>query len=93
MDPAQVGLWAGAVLGVAGVARLAVGVFVKAVGLAIGEQIEGLRDRLDQDEEFWTRRLAALEDRLARIDAELRPNGGASLRDTVDRLEARLCRE
>ncbi|WP_411129923.1 hypothetical protein [Streptomyces sp. x-19] len=34
-------------------------------------------------------RLGAIEDRLARVEHELHPNSGASLRDAVDRVDER----
>ncbi|MFE5737447.1 hypothetical protein [Streptomyces celluloflavus] len=34
-------------------------------------------------------RLGAIEDRLARVEHELHPNSGASLRDAVDRVDQR----
>lgn len=83
----MVAAWAGAILAVAGVVRLAVGLFVKAVHAALAEQVGGMRDSLESLEDWWVDRLEQIEDRLDRIDRELRPNGGASLRDTVDRLE------
>lgn len=87
MDPVQIGGWAAAILGVAGVVRLAVSLFVKAVEAALETTLESIRGDLDDLEEWWVERLATIEDRLNGIDRELRPNGGASLRDSVDRLE------
>ncbi|UUN29418.1 hypothetical protein [Streptomyces sp. FIT100] len=37
-------------------------------------------------------RLGAIEDRLAAVEHELHPNSGASLRDAVDRVDARTRR-
>ncbi|MEU2660196.1 hypothetical protein ABZ615_33370 [Streptomyces sp. NPDC007325] len=34
-------------------------------------------------------RIGALDDRVAAIEHELHPNSGSSLRDTVDRVDAR----
>jgi hypothetical protein len=34
--------------------------------------------------------LAEVEQRLARVEEQLHPNGGGSLRDAVDRVDARL---
>jgi hypothetical protein len=35
-------------------------------------------------------RLGAIEDRLASVEHELRPNSGSSMRDAIDRVDARL---
>ena len=88
MDPlVMVGAWAGAILGVAGVTRLAIALFVRAVEAALDTTLESIRQDLEGMEDWWVERLEKIEDRLDGIDRELRPNGGASLRDTVDRLE------
>lgn len=88
MDPLlMVGGWAAAILGVAGVVRLGITLFVKAVRAALDETLGSLRGDLESMEDWWVERLEKIEDRLDGIDRELRPNGGASLRDTVDRLE------
>lgn len=83
----MIGGWAAAILGVAGVVRLAITLFVKAVRAALDETLGFLRADLESMEDWWVERLEKIEDRLDGIDRELRPNGGASLRDTVDRLE------
>lgn len=83
----MVGAWAAAILGVAGVGRLAIALFVKAVEAALDQTLGSIRGDLESMEDWWVERLEKIEDRLDGIDRELRPNGGASLRDTVDRLE------
>ena len=88
MDPVlMVGAWAGAIAAVITAGRLVVHLFVKAVRAALHEQTVRLRNDLDSMENWWVERLTTIEDRLDSIDRELRPNGGSSLRDTVDRLE------
>lgn len=87
MDPALVGGWAAAILAVAGVVRLGITLFAKAVRAALDETLESLRGDLDDLEDWWVERLGTIEDHLTAIDRELRPNGGTSLRDSVDRLE------
>jgi len=88
MDPLlMVGGWATAIAATIGAGHLIVRLFVKAVRAALFEQTQGFKDDLETLEEWWVERLEQIEDRLDRIDRELRPNGGASLRDTVDRLE------
>lgn len=83
----MVGVWAGAILAVAGVVRLGISLFVRAVEAALDATLESIRLDLESMEDWWVDRLEKIEDRLDGIDRELRPNGGASLRDTVDRLE------
>lgn len=48
----------------------------------------GVMERLDGIER-QTQHIPELEQRLARIEHEMRPNSGASLRDAVDRLDVR----
>lgn len=83
----MVGAWAAAVTAVIAAGHAIVRLFVKAVQAALHEQVGGMRDSLETLEEWWVERLEQIEDRLDAIDRELRPNGGTSLRDTVDRLE------
>lgn len=88
MDPVlMIGGWAAAILGIAAVIRLGISLFVKAVQAALDDTLSAIRGDLDDLEDWWVERLRSIEDRLNGIDRELRPNGGASLRDTVDRLE------
>lgn len=45
---------------------------------------------IEKQLEQGTEKFSAIEDKLDRIDYELRPNSGLSLRDAVNRIERRL---
>ncbi|MGK5529373.1 hypothetical protein [Streptomyces sp. URMC 129] len=112
MTPDRVGVWAGAVLGLAGVSTL---LWRAGRGLArliarvdevvddwrgsperpgvparpgVLERIAGIEERMCQ----LLDRVARVESQAAAIEHELHPNGGSSLRDAVNRVDARTAR-
>ena len=86
----MVGAWAGAVIATVGAGRLLVAAFVRAVRATVGDEFRKVwRELADQDEWFH----AELREVRAAVDEvreQFRPNGGSSLRDSVDRLEQML---
>lgn len=91
MDPvAMVGMWAGAILAAVGVARLAITGFSKAVRATVGDEFRKVwRELADQDEWFHAE-LRDLRAAVSEVQEQFRPNGGGSLRDSIDRLEQML---
>lgn len=91
MDPlAMVGVWAGTIIAVAGVVRLAITGFTKAVRVTVGDEFRKVWSELaDQDEWFHTE-LRDLRTAVSDVQEQFRPNGGGSLRDSIDRLEKML---
>ena len=91
MDPlAMVGVWAGTIIAVAGVVRLAITAFTKAVRVTVGDEFRKVWSELaDQDEWFHTE-LRDLRTAVSDVQEQFRPNGGGSLRDSIDRLEQML---
>ena len=91
MDPvAMVGMWAGAVLATVGVIRLIVTAFTKAVSVTVADEFRKVwRELADQDEWFHAE-LREVRSGLDEVREQFRPNGGGSLRDSIDRLELML---
>ena len=91
MDPVQmVGIWAGAVVATAAAARLLVTAFTKAVKATVGDEFRKVwRELADQDEWFHAE-LREVRSGLDEVREQFRPNGGGSLRDSIDRLELML---
>jgi len=88
MDPVlMVGAWSGAVLAVAGLLRLSVKLGVRAVRGAVKEELGRLWKELDSQDDYFHGELSELRAEVRSLRAEFRPNGGGSLRDSVDRLE------
>ena len=88
MDPvAMVGVWAGAILGVAAVGRLAVSAFTKAVRATVGDEFRKVWGELNDQDEWFHAELREVKAGLNEVREQFRPNGGSSLRDSVDRLE------
>jgi hypothetical protein len=89
----QAGAVSGAVLAMAGLAALAWKGFIAAVEGAIGTRIDRVvQHQYEQDSDFnemigeMTVRLAAIEQCLRDVRAQVFPNSGSSLRDRVDDL-------
>lgn len=89
------GMVAAAVLSIAGASRLVYGFFTKAVKHAIRD----VHGDLEAWDEFLTHQFASVSDRIAKvegavssIESQLKPNGGSSARDVLDRIE-RILRE
>lgn len=55
-------------------------------------RIAEFHERLDQQDRQFDSRLALQDERLRAIHGELRPNGGTSLRDAVDRMAVEMAR-
>lgn len=85
--------WASIIGAAAGVTGVAV-----AVAAAVGRPLRRLSRQNDEFRLDWYGEQArpgraavpGVPERLTRIEAELKPNGGGSLRDAVNRLEHRL---
>jgi hypothetical protein len=88
MDPVlMAGAWAGAILAVAALLRLSVKLGVRAVRAAVKEELGRLWKELDSQDDYFHGELLQLREEVRSLRAEFRPNGGGSLRDSVDRLE------
>jgi len=86
----MLGVWAGAVVATAAAARLLITAFTRAVKAAVGDEFRKVwRELADQDEWFHAE-LREVKAGLDEVREQFRPNGGSSLRDSVDRLEAML---
>jgi hypothetical protein len=88
MDPVlMLGAWAGALIATAGASRLLVVGFTKLVRASLADEMKKVWLELREQDDWFHEQVRELREGLASISKELRPNGGASLRDTVDRLE------
>ena len=86
----MLGVWAGAVVATAAAARLLITAFTRAVKATVGDEFRKVwRELADQDEWFHAE-LREVKAGLDEVREQFRPNGGSSLRDSVDRLEAML---
>ena len=93
MDPVQmVGIWAGAIIATAGAGRLIVAAFTKAVRATVGDEFRKVWSELSDQDEWFHAELREVKAGLNEVREQFRPNGGSSLRDSVDRLE-RMMRE
>ena len=91
MDPvAMVGVWAGAVLATAGVIRLTIKGFSKAVSMAVADEFRKVWRELNDQDEWFHDELRQVRAAVDEMRDQFRPNGGSSLRDSVDRLERML---
>lgn len=91
MDPvAMVGVWAGAILAAVGVGRLAVTAFTKAVRATVGDEFRKVWSELADQDEWFHSELREVKDAVGEVREQFRPNGGGSLRDSIDRLEKML---
>ena len=86
----MLGVWAGAVVAIAAAARLLITAFTKAVKATVGDEFRKVwRELADQDEWFHAE-LREVRQGLDEVREQFHPNGGSSLRDSIDRLEAML---
>ena len=91
MDPLlMVGAWAGAVIATVGAGRLLVVAFTKAVRATVGDEFRKVWSELSDQDEWFHAELREVRQGLDEVREQFRPNGGSSLRDSVDRLEAML---
>jgi len=86
----MVGAWAAAILSVAAAGKLISAGFVKLVKASIADEMRKVWKELNEQDDWFHEQVSGLKGHLDRICKELRPNGGSSLRDTVDRLELML---
>ena len=91
MDPVQmVGIWAGAIIATAGAGRLIVAAFTKAVRATVGDEFRKVWSELSDQDEWFHQGLREVRQAVTEVSEQLRPNGGSSLRDSIDRLEVML---
>ena len=91
MDPLlMVGAWAGAIIAAAGAGRLLVTAFVKAVRATVGDEFRKVWSELSDQDEWFHQELREVQQGLNEVREQFRPNGGSSLRDSIDRLEMML---
>lgn len=91
MDPLlMVGAWAGAVIATVGAGRLLVAAFVRAVGAAVSDEFRKVWSELSDQDEWFHQELREVRQAVTEVSEQLRPNGGGSLRDSIDRLELML---
>ena len=91
MDPVQmVGIWAGAIIATAGAGRLIVAAFTKAVRATVGDEFRKVWSELSDQDEWFHQELREVRQAVTEVSEQLRPNGGGSLRDSIDRLEVML---
>jgi hypothetical protein len=88
MDPLlMVGGWAAAILSTAAAIRLGIKFGAKAIRAALGDELRKLWRELDDQDRYFHDEIRELRADLASVAQELRPNGGASLRDQLGRVE------
>lgn len=91
MDPVlMVGAWAGAVIATVGAGRLLVAAFTKAVRATVGDEFRKVWSELADQDEWFHAELREVRSAVTEMREQFRPNGGGSLRDSVDRLEQML---
>ena len=91
MDPLlMVGAWAGAIIATAGAGRLLVAAFTRAVRATVGDEFRKVWGELADQDEWFHGELREVKQALDEVREQFRPNGGSSLRDSVDRLEEML---
>ena len=85
-DLIELGKTAGALMAIAGLIAL-VAKAVRAM-LRTMRKLGRLADEVlgDEDRPGWGKRLTAVESKLATVVAEVKPNGGGSMRDEVRRI-------
>ena len=86
----MVGAWAGAVIATAGAGRLIVAAFTKAVRATVGDEFRKVWSELSDQDEWFHQELREVRQAVTEVSEQLRPNGGGSLRDSIDRLEVML---
>jgi hypothetical protein len=91
MDPVlMIGAWAGAVIATVGAGRLLVTAFTKAVRATVGDEFRKVWSELADQDEWFHAELREVRSGLDEVREQFRPNGGGSLRDSIDRLELML---
>ena len=83
----MVGIWAGAIIATAGAGRLIVAAFTKAVRATVGDEFRKVWSELSDQDEWFHAELREVRQAVDEMREQFRPNGGSSLRDSVDRLE------
>jgi hypothetical protein len=91
MDPLlMIGGWAAAMLSTAAAIRLAVKFGARAIRAALGEELRKLWRELEEQDTHFHDEIRELRSELRAVAAELRPNGGSSLRDQLNRVETMM---
>lgn len=83
----MVGGWAAAIVATAAAGKLVAAGFARLVRVALADEMRKVWQELHEQDDWFHAQLAEVKREVASIGKELRPNSGASLRDTVDRLE------
>ena len=86
----MIGAWAGAVIATVGAGRLLVTAFTKAVRATVGDEFRKVWSELADQDEWFHAELREVRSGLDEVWEQFRPNGGGSLRDSIDRLELML---
>ena len=86
----MIGGWAAALVSTGAAIRLAIKFGGKAIRAAVGDELRKLWRELEEQDAYFHNELRELRVELRAVAAELRPNGGASLRDQLDRLETMM---
>lgn len=86
----MVGAWAAALVSVAAALRLAVKAAGTAVRAALSDELRRLWSELESQDQHYHEEMSELRDELRSLAREFRPNGGASVRDQLNRLETML---
>ena len=84
------GAWAAALVSIAGALRLAVKAGGAAVRAAVADELRKLWSELESQDQHYHEEIVELRDEVRSLSREFRPNGGASVRDQLDRLELML---
>lgn len=83
----MVGGWAAAILSTAAAIRLGIKFGAKAIRAALGDELRKLWRELEDQDSYFHDEIRELRSELACVAAEMKPNGGASLRDQLNRVE------
>jgi len=86
----MIGVWAGAIVATAAAARLIATAFTKAVSVTVADEFRKVWRELSDQDEWFHAELREVRQGLDEVREQFRPNGGSSLRDSVDRLERML---
>jgi len=88
MDPLlMVGAWAAAIVSTAAALRIALALGAKAIRAALSDELRKVWRELEEQDTYFHDEVRELRAELRELSAEFRPNGGASLRDQLNRLE------
>lgn len=83
----MIGGWAAAILSTAAAIRLGIKFGAKAIRAALADELRKLWRELEDQDSYFHDEIRELRAELAHVAAEMKPNGGASLRDQLNRLE------